>query len=84
MIKRLKKLWNQFKRWRIIRRWKKVPVPPRLCNECNKNEATILVGFCSKKNPVIDLPVCDECLDRIDKLYKSTWANSQIILKRIS
>ncbi len=83
MIKWLKKLGSQFKRWRMIRQWKKIPVPKKRCNECHRNKATVLIGFCSKEISVTDLPVCDECLEKINKLYKSTWANSQIYLKRI-
>lgn len=52
------------------------------CNECKQANAIALVTFCSKENPVVDYPVCGACLAEIGKKYKSTWASSQICIRK--
>ena len=62
---------------------KKVPKKPNLvCGECGVRGAVVLVTFCSKTNPVIDYPVCKECMENsITPKYKAEWNGTQICIK---
>jgi len=78
----LKRLWKCLSG--IFSRRQKAKSKSVVCGECGQEEARVLLTFCSKTNPVIDYPVCDACRDKIAVKYKSTWADTQICLRKIA